>query len=311
MSDIDNDLLLESLQMGLEAAQAQLMTINAQNRAIMARLEMTEDDAALSEHEQEVRNHLMKSVSRRVVNMIRLAAERAGEPTDDATLGDLLTAIAREGFGPNVNVKVDTNAAEDGIKIHPPAGTVTYGQERMELAGIQAGDDNEDQFSDPDLAEDEVPVFSSSRTPNHATASGIIMGQVFEGFAANELDVNDVEIRDKVKADITDYYLELADNLHDNGVFVGQQYDALVTSLRDGIYTDEIQDMLPSPGPICDTICEQAKQGPEFRVMISSGEEAMEAILTANSISNVRYESEVAKALLPQRLADIGISGRS
>ena len=342
MTDIDDKMTLEALQMGVETAQLQIITMNAQLRLILDTLEITPEDVKdeMTEHETAVQKQLMGSVAERVVKLIRMAGEKAGEEVTDDSMGDLLTKLGQEAFGPNVNVRVDTGAEESGIKVRPldqANSKVTYGDQQVDPDPIQTGPENEEAFSDPELSDDEgmgngvnafenlirgmveegpeeieePPVFKSSRTPNHATAGGIIMGQVFEGFKANGLDVTDSLIRDEVKEGITEYYLELADNLHDAGVFIGQQYDALVTSLREGIFTDEVADMLPEPGQVCDTVVAQAKEGPEFRVLISSGEEAMEAILTASSISNVRFESEVSAALLPDRLASIGVSSRA
>lgn len=121
------DLILEGLQMGMEANAASMILINARIQMIADHIGLDVSTPPLTEVEEKNKDHMLKSVAQRVGNLMKMAAAIEGHPEPSPSeMADALQMV-KDGVWPEGSITGTgrTSSTEPNTSAAPQAGSPT------------------------------------------------------------------------------------------------------------------------------------------------------------------------------------------
>ncbi len=162
------DLILEGLQMGMEANAASMILINARIQMIADHIGLDVSTPPLTEVEEKNKDHMLKSVAQRVGNLMKMAAAIEGHPEPSPSeMADALQMVKDDvwpegsitGTGRTSSTEPNTSAAPQAGS---PTGRISNTQPEMQNIsprtpeGAAIREAMRDQFPTPDPFEGSI-----------------------------------------------------------------------------------------------------------------------------------------------------------
>jgi len=321
MTDIltKTDLIIESLQMGMDSHAASIILTNARIEMLASHIGLDVSHPPLTKGEERNKDFSLKSASERAAKIIKAAAEMDGHEAPspeeiEAFINKLKHEGIPEGGSPYPPTQPDNpqkTGEEERVNRFPQSdpfkGTAFEGAQPVYPAAAK---------------EDTIPEFKTTRAGVKIDPEKVFTVHVFEQDSFEDVDFSDPESRKACWNTIVKFHSQAARKAVKDKWLSQPWADRLCQEFsiwpeRQGTGEDQTLSgptvsapllTLPSPSDITNNVAQSAANGDaEISVKDMTDEsQVVEALMTAFVISVTRFDIKTIYAVLCKRLAQLG-----
>lgn len=321
------DLILEGLQMGMEANAASMILINARIQMIADHIGLDVSMPPLTEAEEKNKDHMLKSVAQRVGNLVNMAAEIEGHPAPSPeetvqVLEKMKNEVWPKGQAARESV-VDQFPTTD-----PFEGSIFEGAEPVDPAEVnmllddstveedtelmrQAQAAEEPLFKDLPPEDGTMLEFKTVRPVVKPDPKNEFTVHVWELDGFSDVDFSDPESRQVGWNTVVQFYCDAAQVAVEENWLSPPWADRLSQEFMLSPEHPEITSSLtlPDPSDVTAGVAQTAADGDSAIVIkgITEESQVVEALMTAFMVTAARFNMNIGQTLLDARMAQLGL----
>lgn len=290
------DLILEGLQMGMEANAASAVMIHARIRMIAEHIGLDVSTPTLTKDEESNKDRMLELVDQRVIRMLQMGAEIEGHPAPSHEDTEQFREKMKNEIWPENG---------DTVTPDPFEGTIFGGAEPVYPTKNTMPLDNSHAPSANSPLE-----FQTTRRAVRPYPKDVFIVYVWEQDEYTVVALNDPKSRKAAWDTIVQFYCDLTEAaVKDNWLsqpWADRLCQEYMLSLEDTELTSPM--VIPDPSDVSTSVAKYAANGDtEITIKgITDESQVVEALMTAFMVSAARFNINIGEALVEARMEQLG-----